>query len=72
MINLKSKRRFIQKKQALALQTFQQQQLMNDQNSLKQQLAEQLLQWRSIHKQRLANTDYAGIEAQKKQLLDCH
>lgn len=59
-----------QKKQEVALQTFQQQQLIHDQNSLKQQLAEQLYQWRSIHKQRLANTDYAGNEGQKKQLLD--
>ena len=60
----------LQKKQELALQTFQQEQLITEQQSLQRQLREQVSCWRLIHKQQLFNTDYTSLETQKKQLLD--
>ena len=58
------------KKQELAMHVYKQQQLAQEQHTLQQQLRQLFFQWRSIHKQRLQNIDYAQLENQKKELVD--
>jgi len=59
-----------EKKQKLAMTLYQQQQLINEQESVRNKLREHFAQWRSIHRQHLKKIDYASLEQQKKETLD--